>query len=59
MCILPENANSLATAKKIGADFQGQGEIYQHFLLEKSKYESFSLNNSLLVRYKPYCIEPY
>ncbi len=57
MCILPENNNSLTTAKKIGAASQGQDETYQHFLLERSQYESFALNKLLLERYQPFCAE--
>lgn len=55
--ILPCNENSLCTAKKIGAELQGQDETYQHFLLTKAKYESFPLNNLLANRYKPIIID--
>jgi RimJ/RimL family protein N-acetyltransferase len=55
--ILPGNINSLVTAEKIGAEFQGQDETYRYFLLEKAKYESFPLNRSLISRYQPFCVE--
>jgi RimJ/RimL family protein N-acetyltransferase len=56
ICILPGNINSLVTAKKIGAEFQGQDETYQYFLLEKSKYGGLSLNRALIGRYQPVCV---
>ncbi|KAA5533707.1 GNAT family N-acetyltransferase [Taibaiella lutea] len=52
--ILLENSKSIATAKKIGAAFQVQDETYNHFLLEKTKYENFPLNKLLLKRYQPF-----
>jgi len=55
--ILHGNTNSLITAKKIGAEFQGQDDIYKYFILEASKYESLPLNRSLLRRYQPFCME--
>jgi RimJ/RimL family protein N-acetyltransferase len=55
--ILPGNINSLTTAHKIGAEFQGQDDTYQHFLLKKTDYEMFPLNQSLIKRYQPCCIE--
>jgi RimJ/RimL family protein N-acetyltransferase len=55
--ILPENRNSITTAYKIGAEFQGQDDTYQHFLLRKAGYEIFPLNQSLIKRYQPCCIE--
>jgi RimJ/RimL family protein N-acetyltransferase len=54
--ILPGNENSLRTAKKIGAELQGQDETYQYFLLTKTKYKSFPLNKLLANRYKPIII---
>lgn len=54
--IIPENSKSIAAAKKIGAEFQGQDETYKHFLLEKTKCETFSFNKTLLNRYQPFCI---
>jgi RimJ/RimL family protein N-acetyltransferase len=53
ICILPGNENSLRTAKKIGAELQGQDETYQYFLLTKTKYKSYPLNKLLNSRYKP------
>nr|WP_315423574.1 GNAT family N-acetyltransferase [uncultured Pedobacter sp.] len=57
MSILPDNINSLTTTKKIGADFKGEGEVYRYFALEKSKYQLVAINQLLLKRYQPYCIE--
>ncbi|WP_406826865.1 GNAT family N-acetyltransferase [Pedobacter sp. KACC 23697] len=51
--ILPGNENSLRTAKKIGAELQGQDETYQYFLLTETKYKSYPLNKLLNTRYKP------
>jgi RimJ/RimL family protein N-acetyltransferase len=56
--IIPANRKSIAAANKIGADFQGQDETYQHFLLEKTKYETYPLNKLLLERYQPFCMAP-
>lgn len=53
--ILLDNSKSIATAKKIGASFLGQDKIYNHFLLEKTKYENHPLNKLLLNRYQPFC----
>jgi RimJ/RimL family protein N-acetyltransferase len=55
--ILPDNIDSINTANKIGADFQSQDETYQHFVLMKTKYESFPLNKLLLKRYIPTCVK--
>jgi len=53
MRIIPGNTNSLIIAKKFGADYQGQDDIYQNFLLEKYKYQSSSLHRLLIKRYQP------
>jgi len=55
--ILPGNTNSLTVAKKIGAEFLGEDELYQHFSLSKSTYESYPLNQMLVKRYQPCCLE--
>ncbi len=55
--ILPGNINSLTVAKKIGAEFLYEDETYRHFSLSKSKYETFPLNQMLLKRYQPKCLE--
>jgi RimJ/RimL family protein N-acetyltransferase len=54
MRILPHNKSSIATAQKIGAEFQSEDETYQNFRLEKSKHDSYPFNQSLIQRYHPY-----
>lgn len=54
--IIPENSKSIATAKKIGADFQRRDDIYMYFLLEKTRYETHPFNMRLFDRYRPVCL---
>lgn len=54
--IIPGNDRSIAAAKKVGAEFQGQDETYKYFLLKKQTYETFPLNKLLFSRYQPFCI---